>query len=184
MYRSVFVNPQGPGAVEGGGRRRADPALRNAVGQLSLLQPRPGVAACSPVPAIVVTVLALQIDLAQQVVFGIGDIQRLAVQRQPCGWSNVAVLKSPSSRPICPLPMMSSRLPSSVAITIRLWLLSLMNRRLPWLVGQDLAGKAERRVALAFGFQVEMERAFRRAASARGSTEWPCLQHFAARSRP
>ena len=38
-----------------------------------------------PMPAIVVTVLLLEIDGADRVIFGVGDVQRLAVQAHPLG---------------------------------------------------------------------------------------------------
>ena len=47
----------------------------------------------------------------------------------PCGWLNWAVVKSPSLRPATPEPITSRSVPSSLATTMRLWLLSEMNSR-------------------------------------------------------
>ena len=49
----------------------------------------------------------------------------------PCGRLNVALSKSPSSKPSSPLPIATGFLPSRSVRTIRLWPVSAMNSRLP-----------------------------------------------------
>ena len=61
-----------------------------------------------------------EIDLADDMVPGIGHVEDIAGQRLPCGWLNRAVAAGPSANPGCPLPMVQGSAPSSRETTIRL----------------------------------------------------------------
>ena len=61
--------------------RRADPAVGQAARVLGLFQPRPGVLGLLAGAGDRRHRLRSQVDLPQQVVFGVGDVERLAEQR-------------------------------------------------------------------------------------------------------
>ena len=95
---------------------------------------------CVPVPASVVTCFAFR-STSRSRWFSVSATYSFSpTSAIPWGWSKLASAYPPSDLPICPLPITSCSLPSSPAITIRLWLLSEMNSRCDGASASSLPG--------------------------------------------